>query len=331
MINKEITTPVLFLVFNRPEKTQRVFSVIKQARPTKLYIAADGARPNVISDIENCERVKDIVQKIDWECNVKFLFHKENLGCSLAGKTAWDWIFSQEEEMIFIEDDGLLSISFFSFAQELLEKYRNNTQIAYISSENFGLKYGLPSSYFFSRFGGGTYSMATWKRVYELYEYKLESFHQFKNDSTYKKSFINKFNYDQTNLKFEAYIKNGGNTYDLQIVYLLHKYSMLNVIPNLNMCSNIGFDNDGSNTNVNSDSPVALKFGNRPRFELSEITHPDKVEANIKIEKKNFKVRVLFGESWIISILRFYFQPYLSPIYKILKKTFLFLKFKKYA
>lgn len=324
-----IETPILFLVFNRPEKTQQVFDVIRKAKPLKLYVAADAPRENIDSDIENCNRVRQIVSKIDWECDAKFLFHENNLGCSLAGKTAWDWLFSQEDEMIFIEDDGLLSLSFFSFAHELLEKYRNDPRIAYISSENFGLQHGLPSSYFFSRFGGGTYAMATWKRVYELYEFKLESYFQTRNTSVFRNSFIDNFDYKYTNSKFESFIKNGGNTYDLQMVYLLHKYDMLNVIPNTNMCSNIGYDVDGSNTSINPNNAFAIKFGNRQRFELTNIVHPVKVEINKDIEYKYFKIRVLYEKSRIISFIHFYLQPLFGPYYrKFIKQPLMLLKIR---
>lgn len=317
----KLTTPILFLVFNRPEKTQIVFDVIKMAQPLKLYIAADGPRSNNENDIVNCEKVKEIFKQIDWECEVKYLFHKDNLGCSLAGKTAWDWFFKQEDEMIFIEDDGLISLSFFLFGQELLEKYRDNPQIAYINSQNFDVKYGLPSTYFFSRFGCGTVAMATWKRVYELYEYKLESYPQIKSTTEFRKTFIDKFDYDYTNFQFENYIKNGGNTYDLQMVYLIHKYNMINVIPNINMCSSIGYDIDASNNITDPNSAFALKFGNRPRFEISEIQHPEIIEVNKTFEKDYFKVRVLYDKSLIISMIRFYLRPYLGSIYRVLKKV----------
>ena len=35
-------TPILFLIYNRPSKTEIVFSIIRQVKPKKLYIAADG-------------------------------------------------------------------------------------------------------------------------------------------------------------------------------------------------------------------------------------------------------------------------------------------------
>lgn len=37
--DKAIESPVLFMVFNRPEKTWRVFDAIRSVRPKKLYVA----------------------------------------------------------------------------------------------------------------------------------------------------------------------------------------------------------------------------------------------------------------------------------------------------
>ena len=46
-----LSTPVLFLTFNRPETTQQVFSEIRQAQPPRLYVAADGPRPENSSEV----------------------------------------------------------------------------------------------------------------------------------------------------------------------------------------------------------------------------------------------------------------------------------------
>ena len=37
-------TPVAFIIFNRPEVTERVFAEIARARPQKLFVIADGPR-----------------------------------------------------------------------------------------------------------------------------------------------------------------------------------------------------------------------------------------------------------------------------------------------
>ena len=277
-MKKEITSPVLLLAFNRPEKTKIVFDCIRRAKPQKLYVAVDAPRINNETDIERCNQVKQIVQNVDWQCETHYLFHKQNKGCALAGKTAWDWIFETEDEMIFMEDDGVVSDSFFIYCQELLEKYRNDDRIAYIGGVNFGLKYG-DASYFFTRYSVSTYGMATWKRTYELYEFKLESWLSTKGTKDFNNQFISKFERDRFYASFQRYWDDTQKgvkrtTYDLQMNYLVCKYHKWCIYPNLNLVTNIGFDEEGTNTAVSKDSKVA-KSHTRPRYELNELTHPN--------------------------------------------------------
>ena len=97
--------PVLFLIFTRPETTRQVFSAIKKAKPSRLYIAADGPRVEYPNDTENCEISRSIATNMDWECEVKTLFRDQNLGCRLAVSQALDWFFDYETKGIFLEDD----------------------------------------------------------------------------------------------------------------------------------------------------------------------------------------------------------------------------------
>jgi hypothetical protein len=316
-MQKSIKTPVLFLVFNRPEKTKLSFDAIRNARPKKLYVAADAPRDNRPDDEMLCKKVREIVLNIDWECETHYLFHENNLGCSLSGKTAWDWFFSQEEEMIFIEDDAVPSVSFFSFCQELLEKYRNDKRIAYIGGVNYGLKYGN-ASYFFSFEPSATYSMATWKRVYDLYEYNMESFYSIKNTVEFKSTFISKFAYKYWIQKMESYVDSiyhgkRLNTYDIQMIYLVHKYKMLSIYPNINMVSNSGLDYNGANNNINPNSSFAKKYSNRPKFELNTLIHPKEVLVDKRFEKKMFIQRSLYDNPLRAKCF-YYFYPTIRPI-----------------
>lgn len=61
MNNKPLTTPVLLLAFNRPELTKQVFEQIRKVRPTKLYVAVDAPRDGRSDDVQNCNKVKEIV------------------------------------------------------------------------------------------------------------------------------------------------------------------------------------------------------------------------------------------------------------------------------
>lgn len=297
---KQITTPILFMVFNRPEKTQIVFDSIRSVRPTKLYVAIDAPREGRQDDINNCKKVKEIVHQVDWPCEVHYLEHSQNLGCSKAGITAWNWIFKYEDRMIFIEDDGLGNESAFSFVQEMLERYKDDRRIAYVGAVNYGMKYGT-NSYFISRLPSATYFMGVWRRTQDLYEYEIESF----SKTRWKRSFYQKFQsiyeYIIECSMCEDYlksIKQGKrlNTYDVQMIYLSYKYDMYSIYPNINMVSNIGLDG-GANNHVSKEDPMYKQLAMRPRFELDNISHPVVLECDKEFEKSFYRLRRLYGAS----------------------------------
>ena len=57
--------PVLFLIFNREELTNRVFEAIREAKPPRLYVVADGPRNNVENEYEKCMATRKIIEKVD--------------------------------------------------------------------------------------------------------------------------------------------------------------------------------------------------------------------------------------------------------------------------
>lgn len=277
------------MVFNRPETTKRVWSEIRKARPQKLYISADGPRDSRPEDLEKCRQVREIVSNVDWDCDLKTLFHERNLGCSIAGKTAFDWVFSMEEEMIQIEDDVLPTQSFFWFMQEMLEKYKNNDRIGIICSENFGIKHGK-TTYFYTQFGSSG-GWAMYKRIYDLWEYKLDSLEETIDREDFKNTFVSDFQYQYWKREFYNWKYKGGNTYDLQTLYLIHKYNLLNIVPNVNLNTNIGWDGEAKDRDyISFDDINRKKFGNIPSYEIDEIVSPTQiVSADNDIGEKWFK------------------------------------------
>lgn len=114
-----LSTPILYLIFNRPKLTGRTFEAIRKVKPQRLYIAGDGPRTGKGPAEQNLVReTRELVlQKIDWPCDVKTLFRDNNLGCGRAVSEAISWFFEQEEMGIILEDDCLPDLSFLDFAR----------------------------------------------------------------------------------------------------------------------------------------------------------------------------------------------------------------------
>ena len=107
-----LKTAVLFLVFNRPDTTNKVFEKIRQAKPSRLYVAGDGPRVGY-NEEDKVAKTREITTRVDWPCEVKTLFRDKNLGCKNGVSTAITWFFDHEEQGIILEDDCLPAESFF--------------------------------------------------------------------------------------------------------------------------------------------------------------------------------------------------------------------------
>ena len=108
-------SPILFLIFNRPDTTQEVFNAIRNARPPRLYVSADGPRADRQGEEELCNKARQIATNVDWPCEVITLFRAANLGCKHGVSSGITWFFEQEEEGIILEDDIIPLPSFFQY------------------------------------------------------------------------------------------------------------------------------------------------------------------------------------------------------------------------
>jgi len=279
-----IDTPILFIVFNRPKQTKKVFESIKSAKPNQLYIAADGARKNNITDIRNCKLVREIIKNIDWECNVKYLISDENLGCKLAVSGAINWFFKNVEEGIILEDDCLPIDGFYNFCSTLLEKYRNDKEVMHIGGTNFQLNNSDSNqSYYFSRITH-IWGWATWRRAWEKYDVNIKTYDTILLKEMFEKYAFNKQSFYYWLNAFNNVRKNKINTWDYQWTYAVWKENGLAINPNKNLVSNIGFDSDSTHTNKGGEI-----FGNLKTSNLENITHPLRKVVNSEADMYTFK------------------------------------------
>lgn len=252
MNNAATSINVLFLVFNRPESTARVFEAIRAARPARLFVASDGARENRSDESKIVERVRFIATQVDWPCEVKLLFRDENLGCKLAVSSAISWFFESVTEGIILEDDCLPNNDFFQYSKELLEKYRYDERIGMICGTNlYNLNCILPQhdleySYYFGRVAS-IWGWATWKRVWDEYDVNISEWSKLKKSKVYKNNFTLRKWHFLCKL-FDGVYLNKIDTWDFQLGFLLLKSGRLSITPNVNLVENIGFNSNATHT-----------------------------------------------------------------------------------
>ena len=263
-------TPVVFLVFNRPDTTIKVFEEIRRARPPKLLLVADGPRAEKAGEAEKCEAVRSIIETVDWPCEVLKNFSEVNLGCRKRISSGLDWAFDQVEEAIILEDDCLPHPSFFRFCEELLARYRDDERIFLISGDNYQFgRQRSKDSYYFSRYCH-IWGWATWRRSWRHYDATISKWPLIK-EGRWLQDILgdrNAFCYwtGIMDMVYEGKI----DTWDYQLNLCSWLRNALNIMPNVNMVSNIGFGADA--THDKNESPLSNMAVSEMVFPL---IHPD--------------------------------------------------------
>ena len=284
-----IETPVLLIIYNRPELTEKVFDVIRSVRPKQLFIAADGPKQEKIADAARCAETRAVTEKINWDCDVKRLYRDKNLGCKDAITSGINWFFGQVEEGIILEDDCVPDETFFTFCKEMLSRYRNNERIMHINGTNFLLGKKVPGSYYFSNFAH-PWGWAGWRRAWKKYDSDMKTFPEFKEKNMFDRVSKNKRlknfwlsvlekTYDGT---FER-----NSVYDYQWFFTIWYNKGIVITPTVNLVSNIGFGPDATNTIYSYVSRSNMKRG-----AMHNIIHPKEIVVNEKLDEFAMAVKM---------------------------------------
>jgi len=234
------TPPVLFIVFNRPETARRVFGEIRAARPGRLFIAADGPREGREGEAQRCEESRALIKEIDWPCEVHTLFRDSNLGCKRAVSSAIQWFFENNEVGIILEDDCLPHPSFFPFAADMLDKYRDEEKARMVA----GLCMLPPSrmdprSCFFSRYFP-IWGWATWRRAWKDYDIEMREWPEFAASGRLERMIGDPRYRAMLRMGFDGTYRGKIDTWDYQWVLSSYLHDGLCLTPGANLISNIG-------------------------------------------------------------------------------------------
>jgi hypothetical protein len=271
-----LTTPVLFIVFNRPDLTRRVFDRIREARPTKLLVSSDGPRLTSPGDQSRVEEVREIIAKgVDWPCEVLTNYSNRNLGCREGPKSGIDWAFSLVEEAIIMEDDCLPDSSFFTFCEEMLNNFRYDERILHINGTNYiGNRFRPETSYFFSKYVW-VWGWATWRRAWKHYDFTMASWDE--RLFALRESFDTRRERAFWMATFEEARRDwhASQAWDFPWIYSCWTFGGLTVMPAVNLIENIGFGPDATHTNNATTEHLRIEAAN-----LRMGQQPDRIRRN---------------------------------------------------
>jgi len=284
-----LQTPVALFIFNRPQATQRVFAEIARAKPRRLLIVADG--PRTAEEAALCQTTRQIIQQVDWECELLTDLAEQNLGCKRRMLSGLNWVFAQCTEAIVLEDDCLPHPSFFGFCQELLERYRNEPRVFAISGNNFlppAMQERMRESYYFSH-SPLTWGWAAWRRTWQLFDFEIRRWPELRETDWLARRLAHPLFKPYWEKIFDETYRGETNAWDYQLTFAGWLQESLSIVPRVNLVSNIGFGTEATHT-FDSHSHLA----NMPTAELRlPLKHPRRIERNRQADELTFRCNFL--------------------------------------
>ncbi len=274
-----VTEPILVIAFNRPDHLSVLIDRLREVRPTKIYLAVDGPREGKEGEAEKIAECQQMVNDIDWECEVTTNFQELNLGCGLGVSTAITWFFENEEHGIILEDDIIPDPSFFSFCEELLARHQNDPQVFAISGCNFVPPEHIETqgAYRFSRVPH-IWGWATWRDRWAQYSLDINGWRQelpvIKLWEKSGRSIPAAVYWAGT---FGLLARKEVDTWDGQLVYMCMKTGMLTATSNTNLIENIGFNEQATHTVEDRDEL-------QPIIPISFPTIPQQIQLDKKAD-----------------------------------------------
>jgi hypothetical protein len=273
-------SPVTLIFFNRPDTLVKVFEKVRNAKPPKLFLVQDGPRNQSSRDIENIEKCRKIVENIDWDCEVYKNYSDVNLGCGMRPQTGITWVLSLVESTIILEDDCVPDMSFFEFCDQMLERYKDDERICYISGLNHFEEWDFGgSSYGFTK-GGAIWGWATWRRAWDNYDYSVAGIGDAYTQKLLKEVLPGaEERIDLWKKTNELVGKNVRLSYwDAQWGFVKFSQNQLVIVPKYNLICNIGVGADSTHAfGISATHKKYYDYNNMPvkplEFPLVHPTH----------------------------------------------------------
>jgi hypothetical protein len=235
-----LDTPVVVVVFNRPDFTERLFRALAQAKPSKLFVIADGPRSQAEAAV--CAETLAITRRVSWDCDVEENIAEVNLGCRQRCASGFDWVFSHVEAAIILEDDCFPDPTFFPFCERMLEQYRDDPRVMMVTGSNYlGTWKAERQTYHFSYFGS-PWGWASWRRAWNFYDVTMRAWGDEGSRSRVREVLADEECFALQARRFDYVLANPAesHSWDLPWSFARLLNAGLTVVPSSNLITNLG-------------------------------------------------------------------------------------------
>jgi hypothetical protein len=279
---------VSVILYNRPEMAKRLISSLRQSKPGRIYVIADGPKSGNAKDAERVEATRAVLAMIDWDCKVFRDFSATNLGLRRRVTTGLDWVFSEEKATIVLEDDCIPNPSFIPFCSELIHRYESNKRVGRIGSRKMWRPSGSKESYeLVSR--SGIWGWATWRDVWqEFRKWELAkpnlTLIDVLRDVVATRGIFAKL----VRIKLLSSLKN-QNQWGVRFSVFCSSFGLFGISPSVDLVANIGVGKDSTHTKTSW-----LKLPEASDL-VMPMTHPDIRNSIMTVDKRDKEwSRILF-------------------------------------
>jgi hypothetical protein len=281
-------TPVVFIVFNRPNWATQAFEQIRAARPERLFLIADGPRPDHRDhDLIARDKCVALVETIDWPCEVSKDIADENMGCGHRIASGLSWVFAQVDKAIILEDDCIADSSFFAFCEELLQRYEHDDRVFSVAGTNYARSWDHSgASYFFSKHFHA-WGWATWARAWKTFDFGISEWDQAQVRESIMRYLDDADQFNQRSTILDQIRAGRDDVWSFQWTFAHLATQGLCAVPKTNLVTNIGWGEEASHTKV---------F--RPDMHIESGPLPSPYQAPEKVQPDNQYDRLMFDITW---------------------------------
>ncbi len=264
--------PIIIFAFNRLESLKMTVASVQQnpeAIESDLFVFVDGARSNIVGEIEKVKSVQEYVKTITGFKSINLFVSKKNRGLGpsiIAGVTE---VINRFGRAIVLEDDLILAKNCLAFLNQGLEMYEQEQRV--FSVCGYSNKVKVPKgyeydSYFCAR--SSSWGWATWSDRWNSVDWELEDWEKIKS----LKSAFNEWGGSDCFGMLKGWKQGRNSSWAIRFCFSQFLQEKLSLFPIKSKISNKGFD--GYGTNCKKFTRFRCEFDNS---NCTEFKFPNKV------------------------------------------------------